>query len=130
MSCITPYLVEGGEDDANEARVELLVCGLGADVHMAGQDCDVGVRVVPADDPDFETAVLRQLLCRGHRSCQLLRAGLNSILHISRRSLSSRTVKLCNYEGGCSKDKLLPSDSSCAKTIAKDQMLRLAARMS
>lgn len=57
LSSAAAHLIECGEDDPNEASIQLLVGSLGPDIHVAGQDSDVWVRVVPPDDPDLHAAL-------------------------------------------------------------------------
>jgi hypothetical protein len=57
LSPAAAHLIECREDDPNEASIQLLVGSLSPDIHMAGQDSDVWVRVVPANDPDLHAAL-------------------------------------------------------------------------
>ena len=57
LSSAAAHLIECGEDDPNEASIQLLVGSLSPDVHVAGQNSDVWVRVVPPNDPDLHAAL-------------------------------------------------------------------------
>ena len=57
LSSAAAHLIECREDDPNEASIQLLVGSLGPDIHVAGQDSYVWVRVVPPNDPDLHAAL-------------------------------------------------------------------------
>ena len=77
---VSADLIEGGEDQANEALIKHLIGGLCLDVHMGWQDCDVGVGVIPANDTGLNATLARELLCCCGTSGQLLWAGFHPIL--------------------------------------------------
>ena len=74
------HLIKGRQDQAYKTIIKHLVCGLRLYVNMGGQDCDVGVRVVPADDPSAHTALTCELLSCRCTPRQLLWTGLHPIL--------------------------------------------------
>lgn len=73
-------LVEGREDQAQEALVQHLVGSLCLDVYMRGQHSDVWVGVVPANHAGLHPPLAGELLCCCRTSGELLRAGLHPVL--------------------------------------------------
>ena len=74
------HLIEDRHDQPDKVLIQHLVGGLGAEVDVGGQHSDMGMAVVPANDPGVHTTGCRYLV--GHRRAlrQLLWAGLHPVL--------------------------------------------------
>lgn len=123
---VTADLIEGGEDQANEALVQHLIGGLCLDVHMGRQDCDVGVGVIPANDTGLNATLARELLCCCSTPRQLLRTGFHPILECRGRYVWVRDAN----QAVCKLPKLPNCSAAAAAAVHLTSCSELASALS